>query len=229
MAGSMRWRTRKPPSCHQPCVSPVSSRSLFGSAKKIWQETANNSRIVEAFEQRREEIRRSTRISLLSSRTTSGVGRRAEAGVRAAAEAQVARGSATSFTDGKADRTNTRRCRRWSRYPPLRFRWPGCPPAPRPRRAGTFRQQVFAVPVGDHHGGRGVAPPISGVRWAGVRRVSQRALPQQIRERQQRRALIAIEERRQQAAGKARSKRFRSSAMSAWQTPLGRALPCGPT
>src|SRR5215471_564838 len=39
----MRCRTRNPPSCHQPCVSPVSSRSFAGSLKKIWQETANTS------------------------------------------------------------------------------------------------------------------------------------------------------------------------------------------
>src|ERR1017187_7106616 len=39
----MRWRTRRPPSCHQPWVRPVSSRSLFGSVKKIWQETAKTS------------------------------------------------------------------------------------------------------------------------------------------------------------------------------------------
>src|ERR1700682_4491403 len=36
----MRWRTRKLPSCHHPCVNPVSSRTLLGSLKKIWQETA---------------------------------------------------------------------------------------------------------------------------------------------------------------------------------------------
>src|ERR1035438_10138398 len=36
----MRCRTRRPPSCHQPWVRPVSSRSLSGSVKKIWQETA---------------------------------------------------------------------------------------------------------------------------------------------------------------------------------------------
>src|ERR1039457_4062061 len=39
----MRWRTRRPPSCHQPWVRPVSSRSLAGSVKKIWQETAKSS------------------------------------------------------------------------------------------------------------------------------------------------------------------------------------------
>src|ERR1035441_2628967 len=39
----MRWRTRRLPSCHQPCVRPVSSRSLAGSVKKIWQATANTS------------------------------------------------------------------------------------------------------------------------------------------------------------------------------------------
>src|ERR1035437_3271502 len=39
----MRWRTRRLPSCHQPWVRPVSSRSRFGSVKKIWQETAKTS------------------------------------------------------------------------------------------------------------------------------------------------------------------------------------------
>src|ERR1017187_859402 len=39
----MRWRTRRPPSRHQPWARPVSSRSLFGSAKKISQETAKTS------------------------------------------------------------------------------------------------------------------------------------------------------------------------------------------
>src|SRR5260370_27398352 len=39
----MRWRTRRLPSCHQPCVSPVSSRTLAASVKKIWQETVKPS------------------------------------------------------------------------------------------------------------------------------------------------------------------------------------------
>ena len=68
MAGSMRWRTRKLPSRHQPCVRPVSSRTLWGSMKKIWQETAKTAASAKPS---RSGARKSgaTRMSLLSSTT----------------------------------------------------------------------------------------------------------------------------------------------------------------
>src|ERR1035441_90012 len=66
----MRWRTRRLPSCHQPCVSPVSSRSLAGSVKKIWQATANTSASLKP-SSRGARKSGATRMSLFSSTTIS--------------------------------------------------------------------------------------------------------------------------------------------------------------
>ena len=66
--GRSRWRTRRPPSCHQPCVRPVSSRSFAGSLKKIWQETAKTCASAKPSSSGARKSG-STRMSLLSSTT----------------------------------------------------------------------------------------------------------------------------------------------------------------
>ena len=88
----------QPPSSHQPCVRPVSSRSLLGSLKKIWQETAKTFAIGEAFEQRREEVGRHAHVAV--EQHDDVVPGCAEAGVRAAAEAEI-RGQRQHLHRGK--------------------------------------------------------------------------------------------------------------------------------
>src|ERR1035441_7369372 len=66
----MRWRTRRLPSCHQPCVRPVSSRSLAGSVQYMWQETANTSASPKP-SSRGARKSAATRMSLFSSTTIS--------------------------------------------------------------------------------------------------------------------------------------------------------------
>src|ERR1022692_3409984 len=85
----MRWRTRRPPSCHQPCVSPVSSRSLAGSVKKIWPATANTSASLKP-SSRGARKSGATRMSLFSSTTISFLGA-ANAGFAAPAKPRVLR------------------------------------------------------------------------------------------------------------------------------------------
>src|ERR1035441_6027826 len=99
MAGSMRWRTRKPPSRHQPCVNPVSSRSLWGSAKKIWQETAKTPGSAKPS---RSGARKpgATRMSLFSSTTTLFAAARMPA-LEPPPKPRFA-GSATTLTRGNA-------------------------------------------------------------------------------------------------------------------------------
>src|SRR5665213_992808 len=70
MPGSVRWRTRRLPRSHQNSVRPVSSRILFGSEKKIWQETENTCSSVNPSNSGCRKSA-STRMSLFSSTTTS--------------------------------------------------------------------------------------------------------------------------------------------------------------
>src|ERR1017187_8695579 len=103
MAGSMRWRTRSAPSCHQLCVRPVSSRTLAGSLKKIWQETEKTSGEVKPS---RSGARKpaSTRMSLFSRTTISFEAARKPA-LEPPPKPRLA-GSARSLTCGNAERTN---------------------------------------------------------------------------------------------------------------------------
>src|ERR1017187_6906044 len=104
MAGSMRWRTRSAPSCHQLCVRPVSSRSLAGSLKKIWQETEKTSG---SLKPSRSGARKpaSTRMSLFS-RTTMSFEAARKPALEPPPKPRLA-GSARSLTCGKAERTNS--------------------------------------------------------------------------------------------------------------------------
>src|SRR5271157_6019483 len=104
MAPSMRWRTRNPPSCHQPWVSPVSSRTLAGSLKKIWQETEKTSGSAKPSSSGARNPA-STRMSLFSSTTTSFLAARKPA-FDPPPKPRLA-GRARSFTCGNAARTKS--------------------------------------------------------------------------------------------------------------------------
>src|ERR1017187_8541572 len=104
MAGSMRWRTRSAPSCHQLCVRPVSWRTLAGSLKKIWQETEKT---VGSVKPSRSGARKpaSTRMSLFS-RTTMSLEAARKPALEPPPKPRLA-GSARSLTCGNAERTNS--------------------------------------------------------------------------------------------------------------------------
>src|ERR1017187_3657166 len=104
MAGSMRWRTRSAPSCHQLCVRPVSSRSLAGSLKKIWQETEKTSGSLKPSRSGAMKPA-STRISLFS-RTTMSLEAARKPALEPPPKPRLA-GSARSLTCGNAERTNS--------------------------------------------------------------------------------------------------------------------------
>jgi len=100
----MRWRTRSPPSCHQACVSPVSSRSFFGSLKKIWQETAKTCGSAKPASSGARKSS-ATRMSLFSSTTMSFDAARNPAFDPPPNPRFFSSG--TSFTCGNAVRTNS--------------------------------------------------------------------------------------------------------------------------
>ena len=104
-SASMRCRTRSAPSCHQPCVRPVSSRSLSGSLKKIWQETANTSgsRKPSSSGARKSGVHPHVAVQ----QHHDVVLRRAEAGIRAAAEAQIRSAAPAPSPAGNAARRNS--------------------------------------------------------------------------------------------------------------------------
>ncbi len=146
----MRWRTRRLPSCHQACVRPVSSRSFFGSLKKIWQETANTNGSANPLRSG-DRKSSSTRMSLFSSTTMS-----LEAARNPAFDPPPnprLRSSASSFTRGNAFRTNSA----LPSVDPLStttISFAGLPASGRHNRRQVLSEQVLAVPVGDHHRGR---------------------------------------------------------------------------
>ena len=104
-ASSMRCRTRRPPSSHQPCVRPVSSRRLAGIAEKDLAGDGEDFVVGEAVEQRREEIGLDAHVAV--QQHDDVVPRGAKAGVRSAAEAEILSAAPRPSPAGKCSRRNS--------------------------------------------------------------------------------------------------------------------------
>ncbi len=233
MAGSMRWRTRSPPSCHQPCVRPVSSRSLAGSLKKIWQETANTSRVAEAFEQAAPGNPAPPAYRCSAGRRCRCVAAR-NAGVGAAAEAQVARQRQHLDLRKRAGR-RTPRCHRSEPLSTTMISLSGLPARRRSPRADTSasRSLPFQLGITTERRAALAARPREDrcrrQRSASRRHRLHRSVSARARSRQrQRQRAETISNGESSSSGRQRrSKRF-SKAMSSGVGAPGRARPCGP-
>ena len=123
--------------------------------------------IAEAFQQRRQEIRRHAHVAVQQHHDVVLGG--AEAGIGAAAEAQVLR-AGRARSPRETLRAGNRRCHRWSRCPPPGSRWPGC----RRARCGCSGCTSRAGPSRSSWGSRRwprVLPGLRGggkLRWRGA-------------------------------------------------------------
>ena len=106
--------------------------------------------VVEALQQRRQKIGRHAHVAVQQHDDVVLGG--AEAGIGAAAEAQIL-GQREHRDVREMWRAGNRRCHRWSRCPPRGFRCRGLPASAVQMLGDVLREQVSAVPVGDHHGG----------------------------------------------------------------------------
>jgi hypothetical protein len=145
------------PSDHQAWVRPVSSRCLAGSGKKIWQETAKTSGSVKPSRSGWRKSGSDAHVAV--EQDDDVVFRGLEAGIRAAAEAQVFRQGDAGGLRGSAARTNSA----LPSVEPLSttmISLPGWPAHGLDERREVLLEQVAAIPVGDDdRGGNPGAEP----------------------------------------------------------------------
>ena len=217
----MRWRTRRPPSCHQPWVSPVSSRTRAGSLKKIWQETAKTSGSPKPSSSgaRKPGVHPHVAVQQHHDIVPGG----AKARVRAAAETQV-RGQGQQFHLRKrgAHEIGAAIGRAVVHHDDFVFRIAGQGGGD---RGQVLLQQVPAVPVGDDHGGGGGPRPLA-CSGAPAPPAPVERTPENVGGGQRHRAR-RHQQRRQQQQGQRPKNAFQEGHVN-WPGGPGPGPPCGP-
>ena len=206
----------------QAAVLPPALRQagLFADFGRIGEEDLAGYRedfgIAEAFQQRRQEVRSHSHVAVQQHHDV--VLRRAEAGIRSAAEAQVLRQREHGHI-GKRRRAENRRCHRSTRCPPPGSRSPDCRPAP----CGCWECISPAGPCPFQLGITTVAARLAVARPSARARAAA-ACFQQRSTTTSAKKLIAMRNGESSSSGSARMQAFQKSHVRA----RGPGLPCAP-